>query len=123
MMTFKDVPQEQLVEFKIILDRYLTLRSRQAAQEKLQTIQAEIEGVALELSEVNGQLTVQDEMVRQLQVTVDLHGPLVALLSDLTQPGPEVETVSAPPPPKQKSKAKVKPASEESALVKDEAVA
>ena len=71
-MTFEQMPYEKLLELKRALDDYLSLRERQEAQQRLADVQTEIEGVELELSEVKGQLTAQDELVKRLQQTVDL---------------------------------------------------
>jgi hypothetical protein len=123
---FKNIPIEQLVEFKAILDHYLILRQRQTAQQKLQVLQNEIEGLALELAEVNGQLTVQDELVNQLQATVDIHSPLVALSS---HPGAVPPTVSKQTRPtaakltKRKVTTEVDLVSAPPGLMKDEATA
>ena len=73
-MTFEHIPYEKLLELKRALDGYLSLRERQEAQQRLADVQTEIEGVELELSEVKGQLTAQDELVKRLQQTVDLNG-------------------------------------------------
>jgi hypothetical protein len=78
-LTFKHIPLTKLSELSELLERYLALRERQVASQKLREVRAEIEMAELELAEIKGQLTVQDELVRQLQATVDLNSPLEKL--------------------------------------------
>jgi hypothetical protein len=107
-----------LLELKRALDCYLSLRERQEAQQRLADVQTEIEGVELELSEVKGQLTAQDELVKRLQQAVDLSGLPDGLLQKVMgHPKPAAAKAETG----QKSGAKeTRPKPE---LVKDEAAA
>jgi hypothetical protein len=117
-LTFEHIPYEKLLELKWALDGYLSLRERQEAQQRLGDVQTEIEGVELELSEVNGQLTAQDELVKRLQQTVDLNGLPDGLLQAIKR---NPKPVASKAETGQKSAKKETPSKPE--LVKDEAAA